>query len=156
MPRPRIAPLAVAVLALPSCSVAPGSGGPDLHEGQVRHAIRVSGGLRGRILSIDARATRDNRHGFAAGQPVPYLTITYRVEPDDGGAPAARGTLAPYATRDGLRYEATLPDLPPGPHRLVLAVRPPTVNGFGRHTDAATGVAPWWGPFEVAFRLPGL
>ena len=38
-----------------------------------------------------------------------------------------------------------------GSYRLIYSIRPPSAGGLGRHHDPVTGVAPWWGPFEVAF-----
>jgi len=38
-----------------------------------------------------------------------------------------------------------------GQYRVTYHLDPPAKNGFARHTDAATGVASWWEPFEVSW-----
>ncbi len=39
----------------------------------------------------------------------------------------------------------------PGKYRLLYDIQPPSAGGLGRHSDAATGVAPWWQPFQASF-----
>jgi periplasmic iron binding protein len=34
---------------------------------------------------------------------------------------------------------------------LRYAIEPPSTGGLGRHTDAQSGVAPWWKPFEAVY-----
>ncbi|HEX3451165.1 MAG TPA: iron transporter [Isosphaeraceae bacterium] len=34
---------------------------------------------------------------------------------------------------------------------MTYAIDPPSAGGLGRHVDPATGVDPWWKPFQVSF-----
>lgn len=125
----------VAAVWLPSVQV----------EGQV-----VTAGTDVIHLEADVHATADNPNGFAKDEFVPYLQIDYEVTPAAGGAPM-KGSLMPMVARDGLHYGATLRMPGPGSYRLTYAIQPPSVNGLGRHTDPATGVAAWWQPFTARF-----
>ena len=55
----------------------------------------------------------------------------------------------PMVARDGWHYGASIPMPRAGRYKLTYAIEPPTAAG--RHSDAATGVDPWWKPFEVSF-----
>jgi uncharacterized protein involved in high-affinity Fe2+ transport len=101
-------------------------------------------------LEADVHALADNPNGFAKDEFVPYLQIAYEIAPAAGGAPL-KGTLMPMVARDGLHYGATLRMPGPGSYRLSYAIQPPSAGGLGRHTDPATGVAPWWGPSTATF-----
>lgn len=112
-------------------------------------------------LECDVHATRNNPNGFAFGEWIPYLTVTWRLEPltADGGAKqeAMEGRFHAMVARDGPHYGATIRMPGKGRYKLTYSLRPPTENGFGRHTDPVTGVDPWWEPFEVEFQwdFPG-
>ncbi len=44
----------------------------------------------------------------------------------------------------------------PGKYKLKFMIAPPSANKhahFGRHTDRATGVRPWFKPFEVEYEF---
>ena len=47
---------------------------------------------------------------------------------------------------DNARYAPTA-----GRYKLTYRIKPPSAGGLGRHADRATGVDPWWEPFEVSF-----
>ena len=107
-------------------------------------------------LEADIHATEENPNGFAMGEFIPYLVIHYTIVPvmeKDRGktAPAIQGKLMPMVARDGLHYGATIEMPGDGHYKLTYAIEPPSAGGLGRHVDAATGVAPWWKPFEVTF-----
>ena len=57
----------------------------------------------------------------------------------------------PMVARDGLHYGATIEMPKAGRYKLTYAIEPPSDGGLGRHVDPATGVDPWWKPFEVSF-----
>jgi len=109
-------------------------------------------------LEADVRATEGNPNGFAKDEFVPYLKITYTISPAGGGPPVHQGELIPMVARDGLHYGANIVMPRAGSYRLTYQVAPPTAGGLGRHSDPATGVAPWWQPFEAVFdwEFPGL
>jgi uncharacterized protein involved in high-affinity Fe2+ transport len=109
-------------------------------------------------LEADIHATEGNRNGFAKDEFVPYLVVDYTIVALDekaGGKAVApiKGKLLPMVARDGLHYGATIEMPGDGHYRLTYAINisPPSAGGLGRHVDAATGVAPWWKPFEVSF-----
>jgi periplasmic iron binding protein len=105
-------------------------------------------------LEADIHATAGNSNGFAMGEFVPYLVVRYTIAPADGkGANVGtiQGKMMPMVARDGLHYGATIEAPGAGHYKLTYAIEPPSAGGLGRHVDAATGVAPWWKTFEVAF-----
>jgi periplasmic iron binding protein len=102
-------------------------------------------------LEADIHATEGNPNGFARDEFVPYLKIHYAITPADGGAAIHQGEMLPMIARDGLHYGASITMPKSGDYRLTYHVEPPSAGGLGRHSDPATGVAPWWKPFEVAF-----
>jgi uncharacterized protein involved in high-affinity Fe2+ transport len=107
-------------------------------------------------LEADIHATAGNRNGFAQDEFVPYLVVRYAIVAEKTAADGKsggliRGTMMPMVARDGLHYGATI-DMPAaGRYKLTYSVDPPSAGGLGRHADAATGVEPWWKPFEVSF-----
>ena len=105
-------------------------------------------------LEADIHATEGNRNGFAKDEFVPYLVVRYTIVPVDGKG-VNTGTIprpmTPMVARDGLHYGATIEAPAAGHYKLTYAIEPPWKGGLGRHVDAATGVAPWWKPFEVTF-----
>jgi uncharacterized protein involved in high-affinity Fe2+ transport len=102
-------------------------------------------------LEADIHATAGNPNGFALDEFVPYMKITYKILPAKGGEPIHQGELMPMVAGDGLHYGASIAMPQAGEYRLVFDLKPPSAGGLGRHTDPATGVAPWWDPFEVSF-----
>jgi uncharacterized protein involved in high-affinity Fe2+ transport len=101
-------------------------------------------------LEADIHATRSNQQGFQAGEWVPYLGVSYRVT-KVGSDWAATGTLLPMVAKDGPHYAVNMSLNGPGQYQLTYHLDPPITQGFFRHTDADTGVAPWWGPFDVSW-----
>jgi uncharacterized protein involved in high-affinity Fe2+ transport len=106
-------------------------------------------------LEADIHATEGNRNGFAKDEFVPYLIVDYAILRLYGGRVQStepiRGTFMPMVARDGLHYGASV-DMPnAGKYRLTYEIKPPSFGGLGRHADRATGVDPWWKPFEVTF-----
>jgi uncharacterized protein involved in high-affinity Fe2+ transport len=107
-------------------------------------------------LEADIHATEGNRNGFAKDEFVPYLVVRYTIAAADGkGTESAalpiQGKMMPMVARDGLHYGATIEMPKAGHYKLTYEIEPPSAGGLGRHVDAATGVEPWWKPFEVSF-----
>lgn len=114
-------------------------------------------------LEANIHATEGNRNGFAKDEFVPYLVVHYTITPADGNGEGAsakpiEGELRPMVAHDGLHYGATIEMPKAGHYRLTYAIKPPSAGGLGRHVDSATGVEPWWKPFEASFDwdYPGL
>lgn len=104
-------------------------------------------------LEADIHAAKDNRNGFAEGDWVPSLTVTFEVVKLDGDAPTGpkvSGTLMQMVANDGPHYGDNVKLSGPGRYRLKLTVAPPGAHGhFGRHVDKETGVAEWFKPFDL-------
>jgi uncharacterized protein involved in high-affinity Fe2+ transport len=101
-------------------------------------------------VEADIHATADNPNGFAKDEFVPYLKVHYELR-DAAGKALQSGEMLPMVAADGLHYGASLAKPAPGDYKLTYKIEPPSAGGLGRHTDPATGVAPWWEPFEVTF-----
>ena len=103
-------------------------------------------------VEADIHASKGNENGFGAGDWIPYLNIHYKLMHIDSGK-AVEGTFAPMVARDGPHYGATVRMLGKGKYKLVYQIQPPVASAFGRHTDAITGVAAWWKPFDVQWEF---
>jgi periplasmic iron binding protein len=101
-------------------------------------------------LEADIHAEKGNPSGFGPGDWIPYLGITYRLE-KLGSDWRSAGAFMPMAANDGPHYGANVTLDGPGKYRLTYAILPPPYQGFYRHTDKETGVAPWWAPFETSW-----
>lgn len=102
-------------------------------------------------VEADITATENNPNGFAAGEFVPYLSITYTLTTPDGKTVLDKGKMLPMVARDGLHYGTSMIPPKPGTYKLSYAIQPPSSGGLGRHHDPASGVGPWWDPFQVDF-----
>lgn len=104
-------------------------------------------------LEADIRATKQNRNGFAEGDWVPALSVSFEITKLEGEAatgPRVSGGLMPMVANDGPHYGDNVKLSGPGRYRLKLTVAPPGAHGhFGRHVDKETGVAEWFKPFDV-------
>ncbi|MDR3435643.1 iron transporter [Telmatospirillum sp.] len=101
-------------------------------------------------LEADIHATEGNPNGFGAGEWIPYLTITYRLQNKDTGK-VLSGSLMPMVAVDGPHYGVNLKMPGVGNYKLSLHIDPPSKQGFGRHTDHATGVGKWPQTFDVDY-----
>jgi uncharacterized protein involved in high-affinity Fe2+ transport len=103
-------------------------------------------------IEADIHATAENPNGCALNEFIPYLTVRYAIVPQGETAKSLepiRGDLMPMVARDGWHYGASIPMPRAGHFKLTYTIEPPTAAG--RHSDPATGVDPWWKPFEVSF-----
>ena len=104
-------------------------------------------------LEADIHALAGNVHGFGRGAWIPYLTVRYEIIPVESDKEPIRDVFMPMVAKDGPHYGATIHMPGPGKYRLIYKLEPPSSNGFGRHSDPITGVAPWWEPFQVEFEF---
>jgi periplasmic iron binding protein len=104
-------------------------------------------------LEADIHAAKDNRNGFAEGDWVPALAVSFEITKLEGEAatgPKVSGMLMPMVANDGPHYGDNVKLSGPGRYRLKLTVAPPGANShFGRHVDKETGVAEWFKPFDL-------
>lgn len=100
-------------------------------------------------LEADIHATKDNKNGFANGDWVPNLTISYVLT--KGGVKVSEGPLMPMVASDGPHYGDNVKLDGPGEYNLVFKIAAPDGMMFGRHVDDETGVAKWFEPFETSY-----
>ena len=106
-------------------------------------------------LEADIHALANNPNGFAAGTWMPYLVVKFELV-KQGSGERISGELMPMAASDGPHYGDNVKLKGPGKYRLKFFVAPPTANPnshFGRHTDRATGVRPWFKAFDVEYEF---
>jgi periplasmic iron binding protein len=106
-------------------------------------------------LEADIKAAKDNRNGFAQGDWVPFLGVSYEIS-KEGDAQPAKGDFMPMVANDGPHYGDNVKLKGPGKYKLRLTVSAPDANPhvhFGRHVDKETGVAPWFKPFTVEYEF---
>ena len=101
-------------------------------------------------LEADIHAARGNPNGFGAGEWIPYLTVNYRIENLDSGT-TKTGTFMPMVAKDGPHYGSNIKMMGAGNYKVAYTIESPTKQGFGRHTDTATGVGKWFQPFTVDY-----
>ena len=106
-------------------------------------------------LEADIHALANNPNGFAEGAWMPYLVVKYELLKQGSGEKIS-GELMPMVASDGPHYGDNVKLKGPGKYRLKFLIAPPSTNPhgqFGRHTDRAIGVRPWFKPFEVEYEF---
>jgi len=98
-------------------------------------------------IEVDVHATKDDKRGFADGEWIPYLTVSYTLE-KVGTKLKRTGKLLPMTAGDGPHYANNIEMMGEGDYRLTYTFEPPSHAGFLRHVDKATGVPDWWQPFS--------
>jgi periplasmic iron binding protein len=104
-------------------------------------------------LEADIKAAKNNKNGFAQGDWIPYLAVTYELTKLDTKE-SQKGNFMPMVANDGPHYGDNVKMMGPGKYRLLLTIAPPSENEhahFGRHVDKETGVAPWFKTFAVEY-----
>lgn len=106
-------------------------------------------------LEADIHALASNAHGFSEGAWIPYLAVKFELV-KLGSGERIGGDLMPMVASDGPHYGDNVKLQGPGRYRVKFFVAPPSASPhghFGRHTDRATGVRPWFKPFEVEYEF---
>ena len=99
-------------------------------------------------LEADIHALANNPNGFAEGDWMPYLQITYKLTKE--GGKTISGKLMPMVASDGPHYGDNVKLDGVGKYHLTFTVEPPGPE-FGRHVDKETGVAPWFKPLTTSY-----
>ncbi|MBI1220792.1 MAG: hypothetical protein GC186_19870 [Rhodobacteraceae bacterium] len=99
-------------------------------------------------LEADIHALASNPNGFAEGDWLPYLHISYTLTKD--GGPVITGMLMPMVASDGPHYGDNVNLDGVGKYHLTMTVSPPG-HEFGRHVDKETGVGPWFQPITADY-----
>ncbi len=105
-------------------------------------------------LEADIKALKSNRNGYAEGDWVGYLKVTYELI-KDGDPDSIKGDAMPMVANDGPHYGDNVKLKGPGKYKLKFTVSPPDddkhAGHFGRHVDKETGVQPWFKTFTVEY-----
>ena len=99
-------------------------------------------------LEADIHALKGNKNGFAAGEWIPNLGVTYLVTKPGDPSVQLKGELIPMVANDGPHYGQNVVLPGPGKYHVAFHVTPPNEHGFTRHIDKETGVGPWWSGFD--------
>lgn len=104
-------------------------------------------------LEADIHATAENENGFAEGDWLPNLVVSYQLT-KEGDPKALSGMLMPMVASDGPHYGDNVKLMGPGRYRLKLLLSAgDTHHAFGRHVDKETGVKPWPAPSITEFQF---
>jgi uncharacterized protein involved in high-affinity Fe2+ transport len=103
-------------------------------------------------LEADIHATKGNPNGFGAGEWIPYLMVTYQIQNVDTGE-SKTGKFMPMVAKDGPHYGGNIKMMGAGNYKVIYTIENPEKQGFGRHTDEATGVGKWFQPFSVEYKF---
>ncbi len=104
-------------------------------------------------LEADIHAVKNNPTGFAEGDWMPYLQVSYELT-KAGSKNTQKGDLMAMVANDGPHYGDNVKLEGPGKYHLKLRIAPPMQTGhmaFGRHVDKETGVGPWFKPYTIEY-----
>lgn len=106
-------------------------------------------------IEADIHALDSNTNGFEEGAWIPHLLIKYEIS-KIGADFKTSGDFMPMVANDGPHYGDNVKLNGPGKYRVQYTILPPSENPqshFGRHTDRATGVRPWFKSFIVEYEF---
>ena len=109
-------------------------------------------------LEADIHALANNANGFAEGMWIPHLLVKYELTKLPSGE-VIKGDMMPMVASDGPHYGDNVKLKGAGKYKVKFIVYPPSAkenpagNMFGRHTDRATGVRPWFKPVETEWEF---
>jgi uncharacterized protein involved in high-affinity Fe2+ transport len=106
-------------------------------------------------LEADIHALANNPNGFEEGAWIPFLIVKFEVS-KIGSDYKVAGDFMPMVANDGPHYGDNVKLAGPGKYAVKYTILPPSANPhahFGRHTDRATGVRPWFKAFEVEYEF---
>lgn len=109
-------------------------------------------------LEADIHALDSNINGFPEGFWMPYLLVKYELTKLPSGE-VIKGEMMPMVASDGPHYGDNVKLKGPGKYKVKFIIYPPAApensmsQHFGRHTDRATGVRPWFKPFETEWEF---
>lgn len=108
-------------------------------------------------LEADIHAIKGNKNGFGEGDWIPYLQVAYKLVNLDTKKEVAKGVFMPMVAQDGAHYGANIAiekaGHKVGNYEVTYTIINPEKQGFGRHTDKATGVGKWFEPFSVSYKF---
>ncbi len=104
-------------------------------------------------LEADIHALANNNLGYAKGEFVPDLTVTYEIINKSNGETAASGTFMQMNADDGPHYGGNVKLDQAGSYTVKLTIASPAERGWALHVDKETGVKGkfWTTPLEVSY-----
>lgn len=109
-------------------------------------------------MEADIHALANNPNGYPEGAWVPFLYLRYEITKLPSGEKMG-GEFMPMVASDGPHYGDNVKLAGPGKYKVRLTIYPPNAKEnpigqhYGRHTDRATGVRPWFKPFDVEWEF---
>ncbi len=109
-------------------------------------------------MEADIHALANNANGFPEGAWIPFLGIHYEIT-KVGSGEVTSGDFMGMVASDGPHYGDNVKLQGPGRYRIKYTILAPNAannalgHNFGRHTDRATGVRPWFKSFEVEWEF---
>jgi hypothetical protein len=107
-------------------------------------------------FEADIKAIKGNKNGYAEGDWVGYLKVTYELT-KVGEKEGAKGDAMPMVASDGPHYGDNVKLAGPGKYTLKLNISAPGSDPhgshFGRHVDKETGVGPWFKPLTLEYEF---
>jgi uncharacterized protein involved in high-affinity Fe2+ transport len=107
-------------------------------------------------IEADIHALQGNPNGYPEGFWIPYLLVTYELVKEDTGE-VIKGEMMPMVASDGPHYGDNVKMKGAGKYKATYTIYPPNApenhagKHYGRHTDRATGVRPWFQPFKLTW-----
>ena len=104
-------------------------------------------------LEADIHALKDNNLGYAKGDFVPDLTVSYEIINKETKETATSGTFMQMNADDGPHYGANVKLDKAGSYTVKLSIASPAEKGWALHVDKETGVKGkfWTTPLEASF-----
>jgi periplasmic iron binding protein len=109
-------------------------------------------------IEADIKALQGNPNGYPEGAWIPYLLVKYEVTKVDTGE-VIKGDMMPMVASDGPHYGDNIKMKGPGKYKVKYTILPPNApenasgKHYGRHTDRATGVRPWFPAFSLDYEF---
>lgn len=110
-------------------------------------------------LEADIHALPGNVNGYPEKFWIPFLHITYELVKVGSTESPIKGHMMPMVASDGPHYGDNVKLQGPGKYKVKFTIYPPSAPEnamgahFGRHTDRATGVRPWFRTFETEWEF---
>ena len=94
-------------------------------------------------LEADIHAVKNNPTGFAEGDWMPYLQVTYKLTKQGDTKWKAEGDLMGMVASDGPHYGDNVKLNGPGKYHLTMVVKPPMQTGPWRSAVTSTRKRAW-------------
>ena len=109
-------------------------------------------------MEADIHALANNPNGYPEGAWVASLQVHYEITKLPSGEKIT-GDFMSMVASDGPHYGDNVKLAGPGRYKVKYTIYPPNAREnpmgqhFGRHIDRATGVRPWFKPFDVEWEF---